>query len=90
MSKETYIEIKNTLESMLEIEYDSSIETLDNVRFYIDDTNNKIIIKNYDSYIEFVDCMRAYFIVNDYEYIQQFRYMYNFYDCEIIEFDIEI
>ena len=90
MSKASYIEIKETLEIMLKIEYNSSIKDMENVNFFIDDENNKLIVKNYNSDYEFIDDINGYFIVNDYEYIQQFQNFYVFNECEIIEFDLDV
>ena len=89
MSKKLYEEIRNTLQRMLKIEYESSIKDMKDVYFFIDDEHNKLIVKNYDSDLELIDCIQMYFMVNDYEYIQQFQYMYTFNECEIIEFDLE-
>lgn len=90
MSKYSYTEIRNSLNRMLEIEFDSSIKDMKNVYFFIDDKNNKLIVKNYDVNIEIIECIGWYLNVNDYEYIQQFQYLHSFNECEIIEFDLEV
>ena len=91
MSKYSYTEIRNSLNRMLEIEFDSSsIKDMKNVYFFIDDENNKLMVKNYDENIELVEYIEMYLNVNDYEYIQQFQYLYSFNEYELIEFDLEV
>lgn len=90
MSKYSYTEIRNSLNRMLDIEFDSSIKDMKNVYFFIDDENNKLMVKNYDESMELVDCIGWYLNVNDYEYIQQFQYLYSYNEYELIEFDLEV
>lgn len=89
MSKNSYETIRETIQNMLEIEFNSNIKDMKDMSFFIDDEHNKLIVKNYDSDNDIVSCIDLYFIVNGYEYLQQFQYLYCFHDCEIIEFDLE-
>ena len=90
MSKNSYETIRKTIQHMLEIEFNSNIKDMEDVLFFIDDEHNKLIVKNYDCGIDIVDSIGFYFNVNNYEYIQQFQYLYNFNECEIVEFDLEL
>lgn len=90
MSKLSYETIRKIIQNMLEIEFDSNIKDMENTYFFIDDEHNKLIVKNYDCDIEIIDCIQLYFNVVEYNYLQQFQYMYCFHECEIIEFDLEL
>lgn len=89
MSKFVYKCIRETLQEMLKIEFDSSIKDMEKTFFFIDDEHCKLIVKNYDSDIEIVDYIDVYFKVLDYEYIQYFQIGYTFNKYELIEFDLD-
>ena len=81
--------IKECLERMCEIEFGCKLSDMKKTFFFIDDVNNKLIIKNYDDEIEFTDFINAYVNVFDYEYLQYFQLGYTFNECEIIEFELD-
>lgn len=82
-------QIKECLEEMCKIEFDKSLSEMKKTYFFIDDINNKLIIKNYDDNIEFTDWIGMYLDIQNYEYLQYFQIGYTFNDCEIIEFDLK-
>lgn len=88
MSKKVYQGIRETLQNMLKIEYDSNIKEMPNVSFFIDDENCKLMIKNYDSDVDYLYLIDVYFDVVDYNYIQEFQYLYTFNEFELIEFEL--
>lgn len=90
MSKASYTEIRDTLQRMLKIEYNCSIKDMEKVFFFIDDKNNKLMVKNYDSDIEILDCIDCYFNIIDYNYIIYFQIGYSFNEYELIEIDLDM
>ena len=88
MSKQNYIEIKMILREMCKIEFGKSMSEMTKTEFYIDDENNKIIVKNYDDDITFDEIIPCYLDILDYNYLQYFQIGYTFNKFEIIEFEV--
>lgn len=88
MSKQSYTEIKMILREMCKIEFGKKMSEMNKTEFYIDDENDKLIIKNYDDNIVFDEIIPCYLNVDEWKYIQYFRIGYTFNEFEIIEFEI--
>lgn len=83
-------DIMNRLKEMCKYELGDNIENIKEcISFYVNDVENKVIVKNYNDEIDIIDIIGFNFKVNNYEYLQQFQYCYSFNDCEIIEFDLD-
>lgn len=84
--------MNETLRRMFKIEYDCELENLNDIglQYYINPFDKEISFKNYNENIDLVYLMNCYFDVENYEYIQQFKYLYDFNECEIINFEINM
>lgn len=90
MSKEKYKEIKKCLKEMCRIEFGKKLSEMKKTSFFIDDENERLIIKNYDNNIIFDEIVPIYLNVLGWEYIQYFQISYTFNEFEIIEFELDL
>jgi len=89
MSKQNYIDMKMCLREMCRIEFGKSMSEMSKTSFFIDDENERLLIKNYDDDIVFDEIIPIYLNVLNWEYLQYFQIGYSFNEFELIEFEID-
>ena len=90
MSKEKYKEIKMCLKEMCRIEFGKKLSEMKKTSFFIDDENERLIIKNYDDNIKFDEIIPIYLSVLGWEYHEYFQIGYSFNEFELIEFELDL